>query len=139
MTIEDARKHNRYFLVNSAELEGFEEHVKWLESLLYESCSIVENANGEKSINIDRQLVERVRGLKIEIYPNEHPPPHFHVKSKNINASFRIENCAQLKGQISPKDYEKVKYWHESSKKLLIEIWNSTRPTDCIVGPYTGT
>ena len=77
-----------------------------------------------------------MNGLKIEIYPNEHPPPHFHVKSPNINASFSIESCTKLRGNINPKDLSKVKYWYKHSKSLLIDIWNSTRPTNCVVGEY---
>jgi hypothetical protein len=40
-----------------------------------------------------KQLVSMQGGLRIEIYSNEHPPPHFHVKGGDINASFAIEDC----------------------------------------------
>lgn len=76
--------------------------------------------------------------LKIEIYPDEHPPPHFHVKSPNIDASFNIESCNLLKGEIEGRDKKKIEYWHKHAKPLLIEIWNSTRPTNCTVGAYQG-
>jgi hypothetical protein len=86
----------------------------------------------------NKGLVARVNGLKIVIYPDEHAPPHFHVKSPNINASFSIESCTKLKGKISPQDLNKVKYWYKYSKSLLINVWDSTRPTDCEVGEYKG-
>lgn len=42
-----------------------------------------------------KELVGRIRNLKIEIYSNDHNPPHFHVKSpdKSIDATFRLDNC----------------------------------------------
>jgi len=76
-------------------------------------------------------------GLKIDIYPKEHAPPHFHVLSPTIDASFRIDNCELLNGNISGSDHKKIRYWHKYAKQLLIEKWNSTRPTHCSVGFYT--
>lgn len=85
-----------------------------------------------------RKRVDNIGNLKIEIYPKEHAPCHFHVKNANINASFRIDNCELIKGKISNKNIAKVKYWYNKfdSKQKLIEIWNDTRPTNCHVGAY---
>jgi hypothetical protein len=38
-----------------------------------------------------KKLVDKINNLKIHIYPNDHNPPHFHVLTDNINASFRID------------------------------------------------
>lgn len=35
--------------------------------------------DGSFSLYAEKILVERVRGLKFEIFANEHPPPHFRV------------------------------------------------------------
>jgi hypothetical protein len=83
--------------------------------------------------------VAKVNGLKIEIYSNEHPPPHFHVKSPNVNASFDIENCLLLEGNVDTKDKKKIQFWHKQTKPILINVWNSTRPTHCTVGEYECT
>ena len=132
------KERGRFHLVSPGELDGFEEYAEWLEALLHNSCSIFIDDDGEEILLENKELVARVNGLKIEIYSNEHPPPHFHVKAPNINASFCIESCNKLKGEISSKDLSKVKYWFKHSKSLLIDIWNSTRPTDCVVGAYNG-
>ncbi len=84
-----------------------------------------------------RQRVELLQGkLKIDIYPNEHAPAHFHVKYNNLDASFRIDNCEKIAGVISEKDYKIIKYWHRhpAVKANLIKIWNETRPGNCTVG-----
>ena len=113
-----------------AELAG------WLEMLLHEPCSIWEKENGELVLLQIRQLVARLNGLKIEVYPNEHPPPHFHVTSPKVSASFTIDECKKLEGVISSGDLQKVRYWHQSAKSLLIDSWNSSRPTNCVVGQF---
>jgi hypothetical protein len=81
-----------------------------------------------------RQLVTRIDNLKLEIYPNEHPPPHFHVISNDFNVSINIENCEIIKGQLDSKTYKKVKYFFDSNKKDLIAMWNHLRPSNCPVG-----
>jgi hypothetical protein len=82
-----------------------------------------------------RKLVTKVDNLKIEIYPNEHPPPHFHVKSNDFNVSLSIMDCDIVKGQLDSKTLKKVKYFHGRNKDKLISIWNELRPSNCPVGP----
>lgn len=130
------KERGRFHLVSRDELDGIQEYSEWLEALLNTSCSIFIDDDGEEILLENKELVAQVNGLNIEIYSNEHPPPHFYVKSLDINASFCIQSCSKLKGNISSKDLSKVKYWHKRSKSLLIDIWNSTRPTDCVVGAY---
>lgn len=135
----EARKFGRFRYADPNDLESLDEYAEWLEALLHEPCSIWEKEDGTLILLEIRQLVAKVNGLKIEVYSNEHPPPHFHVKSPNVDASFTIEGCELLNGNVSSGDYKKVQYWHQSSKSYLIEIWNSTRPSGCVVGEYKGT
>lgn len=82
-----------------------------------------------------RQLVEKMGAIKIEIYPNEHTPPHFHIKSNGMNASFAIDDCRLLKNSgFSTKVIKSIQDWFEHSKPRLIEIWNQTRSDDSLVG-----
>jgi len=104
--------NTRWFhTVDPAELDSFDEWAKWLEALLHNPCSIWEE-DGELVLLECKQLVERLNGLRIEIYPNEHAPPHFHVKSPNVDASFTIDECKLLKGAISGGDVKKIRYFH---------------------------
>lgn len=138
MTKEELRKTPYFHQVNPEKLEGLDDYTAWLEAILHNPCSVFEG--NEKTFLIEiKQLVARVNGLKIEIYSNEHPPPHFHVKSPNVNASFDIENCNILEGKIDNNDFRKIKYWHKHSKNTLINTWNSTRPGNCTVGKYKNT
>lgn len=82
-----------------------------------------------------RALVESIEGLKIEIYFNEHPPPHFHVKSNGIDVAFSIKDFQMIQGNISGREYRVIKWWYEKSRSKLINYWNDNRPGDCKVGP----
>jgi len=82
-----------------------------------------------------RQLVARVKGLQIHIYPNEHAPPHFHVKSPDIDASFTIQDCTFMHGNIDIREQNLVRWWFERSRPQLVATWNATRSSDCPVGP----
>ncbi|MEI6852849.1 MAG: DUF4160 domain-containing protein [Bacteroidota bacterium] len=61
------------------------------------------------------------------MYSNDHTPPHFHVKSKDlkIDAKFSIEKCELICGDISAKNLKKIKAFYQSPKgKLILEkIW----------------
>lgn len=133
------KRIGRFHMADPEEFVNMTDWAEWLESILHNPCSVWEKEDGELVLLEIKQLVERVDGLKMEIYPNEHPPPHFHVKSPNINASFRIEDCVRINGDISGSDEKKVLYWHKHAKPMLISVWNETRPTNCVVGLYAGT
>jgi hypothetical protein len=81
-----------------------------------------------------RQLVERINGLRVEIFAREHAPPHFHVRGGDIDATFAIEDGRFLNGSIDGRSLRLVQWWYERGKPLLIETWNQTRPDNCPVG-----
>ena len=114
-----------------ANCETLKDTVEALEALLSGGFSVWEDGT---LYNV-RQLVERVNGLKIEIYPREHPPPHFHVLGGDIDASFSITDCSLIKGKIGRRDKELIQWWHNRCRTILINTWNETRPSDCPVGP----
>jgi len=88
------------------------------------------------SIFFIKKRVDKICNLKIEIYPNEHGEPHFHVISNEFKAEFSIEDCNLKKGYLKPNEVRLIKYWFQKSKSKLIEVWDETRPTNCQVGKY---
>ena len=86
-----------------------------------------------------RHLVEKIGRIKIEIYSNEHPPPHFHISMHNAKASLRLDNCDIIENTgFKASQIKTVQTWFLKSKERLIEVWNETRPSDCVVGIYEG-
>lgn len=93
-----------------------------------------EPKNGTEDDNL-QLLVDRFRGLKVEVFAREHPPPHFRVTCAGDSANYRITDCAQLNGGL--RQYHRViREWHAANKEKLIAAWNAHRPSDCPVGEY---
>ena len=119
-----------------------------IESKLQESKSlselafILENLIAYHSLTPDdrlysiRALVDSVAGMKIEIFSNEHSPPHFHINAKDFNAVFSLNDCSLIKGTIGKREHKMILWWYKRSRNKLIDFWNNTRPTDCKVGSY---
>ena len=135
---EILRGSSKFYLVDTETLESEDDWAEYLDSILHGDCHILER-DGELILIEQRRLVAVVRGIKIEIYPREHTPPHFHVKSANVDASFRIDNCLKMNGVISRKEELAIKFWWQQARPKLIDVWDETRPSDCIVGKYEET
>jgi len=87
--------------------------------------------NEEFGVYFIKELVGRTRNMKIEIYGNDHNPPHFHVKSNDlsIDATFRLDDCELLKGEIGRKDKKRIEafFADQKSQLLMRELWNKSK------------
>ena len=85
-------------------------------------------------------LVKEIKGVRIEVYPKEHMPPHFHASCNGRHATYRIDNCELMNGSLGSKEDRIVKYYYfkQGGKKVLEKAWANTRPGDRLVGKYTG-
>jgi hypothetical protein len=94
--------------------------------------------DGNHRYYITDAVVDRVRGLKIEIYANEHPPPHFHVIQNDGKASYALDDGRLLEASGSTRHFTKnIEAYYINNRAKLIEFWNSTRPDGCTVGPVS--
>lgn len=95
----------------------------------------IQNGNGLRLLT--EETVTRINGLKVQVFSNEHPPPHFRVQFQNSTANYRISDCNRMNGSGEVLKYEKnIFLWWQENKKSLIESWNNQRPSDCPVGKY---
>ena len=53
------------------------------------------NEAGERD-HLMEFLVFADKSVKVEIFSNEHPPPHFRGKYRNRTGSYRIDDCVRL-------------------------------------------
>lgn len=120
-----------------AEFSAVEQFERHLETLLGNGVYIFHDGNRKFPI-FGKALVARVKGLRIEIFPREHAPPHFHVRGGAINASFSIEDGSLLQGTVDGRTQNLIEYWFLKTRPRLIEVWNATRPSDGHVGPISG-
>ena len=77
-----------------------------------------------------KERIATINDLQV-INSNDHNPPHFHVKSKDlkINAKFAIDTFKLLSGEISSKNLKKIKafYLSPKGKIILTTIWNKRK------------
>lgn len=77
-----------------------------------------------------RARVADVGGLKIEVYPNDHAPPHFHVVGPGFNAKFDISTCAYLGGHIDHRRRAILNWFFKhGGRDMALRRWNETRPS----------
>lgn len=103
----------------------------------FASGRIIEFTEQGEYVEFKKVQVDRLGGLKIEIFSNEHPPPHFRVKFQGSAANYRISDCGRINGSGEVVRFENnILKWWKSNKQKLIDTWNERRPTDCPVGVY---
>lgn len=111
-----------------------DEDIRALEALLaasFQAGPIVDDA-GRRMLG--EQLVANIGGLRVDIFSNEHPPPHFKVSYAGESNNFTIDDCRPLNGNALSKFFRNIKKWHGENKATIEKRWNDTRPTGCTVG-----
>jgi hypothetical protein len=72
-------------------------------------------------------VVARVDGVKINLYLDDHPPPHFHAEFGEFRAQILIDGLAILNGYIPSVQYRKVVAWARPRRELLLAAWMRCR------------
>ena len=62
-------------------------------------------------------------GIKIEMYFDEHPPPHFHARCAEYIAQIGIKEVNVIKGYLPAGKLKQVREWAEQRQTLLAERW----------------
>jgi len=75
-------------------------------------------------------LVARIKNIHFEIRPNDHNPPHFHVKINGgeYNASYSIDMLENLAGRLPNHLEREVLKWAKENQTLLMQTWDRMRP-----------
>ena len=92
--------------------------------------------NGLELRKLEEAVIDQIGGLRISIYANEPPPPHFQVSYNGETNDFAIKDCTPIHGNNLKEYFRNIRKWHKKNKLKLIEFWNRFRPTDCPVGEY---
>lgn len=88
----------------------------------------------EKSQSDDafQALLEKMlrvgNGVKIQIRPRDHNPPHFHVEAGSKSASFDIQSGKLKQGSLGHAANRIVQQYYQQNQSKLMNIWNNTRP-----------
>ena len=86
--------------------------------------------------NLFEHIVKTNNAFKVEIFSDEHPPPHFRVLYAGESNCFRIDDCSPMYEKGLKRYWKNIREWHNSNKQTLIDTWNRTRPSGCDVGAF---
>ena len=64
-----------------------------------------------------------VDGVKIMLYANEHPPPHFHAKFAEFHAVIDISKLAIVRGSLPPSKSNAVIRWAAGRQETLLNAF----------------
>ena len=70
-------------------------------------------------------VVAIVDGVRIEFYPDEHPPPHFHARYAEFIAQVEIRTCRILRGSLPPAKRNRVLTWAATHHTALMNAWTA--------------
>ncbi|MBF0561742.1 MAG: DUF4160 domain-containing protein [Alphaproteobacteria bacterium] len=64
-----------------------------------------------------------IDGIKIEMFFNDHVPPHFHATLADHEALISIRTLAVLRGSLPPAAERKVQEWAATHQETLALNW----------------
>jgi hypothetical protein len=70
-------------------------------------------------------VVAMVDGVRIEFYPDEHPPPHFHARIAEHVAQVEIRTGRVLRGSLPPAKLGRVLSWAADHRIGLMNAWTA--------------
>jgi hypothetical protein len=71
--------------------------------------------------------ISRFFGIVIQMFYDDHTPPHFHVRYAGQRALIGIETLSVLKGGLSPRTLGLVMEWAALHRDDLLEDWGLAR------------
>ena len=70
-------------------------------------------------------VVAMIDEVKIEFYPDEHPPPHFHARYAEFVAQIEIRTSKILHGSLPPAKLNRVLTWAAGHRSELMNAWSA--------------
>lgn len=65
--------------------------------------------------------------VKIYMYADEHPPPHFHAVTAEFVAQIAIEPPRVIRGRLPPAVTRRVIEWTGTHQTKLVQAWDSVQ------------
>jgi Domain of unknown function (DUF4160) len=72
-------------------------------------------------------IVAIIAGVRIEFYPSDHAPPHFHARINEYKATIDIQSCKLTKGQLPKNKVSDILLWTTTNQTALQQAWDDMR------------
>jgi hypothetical protein len=77
-------------------------------------------------------------GIVVQMFYNDHEPPHFHVRYGRAKALVRIDDATILVGELPPTATKIIRQWALARQAELQDNWQRARaqqPLEKVAGP----
>jgi hypothetical protein len=64
-----------------------------------------------------------VGGLKVQVFADDHHPPHFHITGPEIQVLVRIDDLSILHGDRHRRQVREVLAWADGNRDILWTAW----------------
>jgi hypothetical protein len=68
-------------------------------------------------------VIKVIGRLKIQMYADDHYPPHFHVVTRDFEVLVEIRNLTILKGERHRRDIAAALDWASANLAILEKAW----------------
>lgn len=65
-----------------------------------------------------------INGVKIQLFFDDHAPPHFHTSFAEYKAIIKIDTAEILEGDLPKNKKKEILAWASENREILMEIWN---------------
>jgi PHD/YefM family antitoxin component YafN of YafNO toxin-antitoxin module len=62
--------------------------------------------------------------VKIQVFSNDHNPPHFHVVSAEFEALVSMDTLEVIRGRVSRRVLETARQWARENMEVLRDEWH---------------
>lgn len=68
--------------------------------------------------------IANLRNCKIQVFADDHVPPHFHVYGPDTNCQIEIATLTVIRGTFDRSDLEDARVWAKDNMGLLLHKWS---------------
>lgn len=69
--------------------------------------------------------IARIGNIKVQVFADDHNPPHFHVVTPDGEALVSIAGLRILRGDLRRKDFDAVIEWANQNLDTIEDAWHS--------------
>ncbi|HEB79803.1 MAG TPA: DUF4160 domain-containing protein [Rhodospirillales bacterium] len=69
----------------------------------------------------------KIDNFKIQMFPKDHTPPHYHVYGPGFKVSLAIEDNRVLSGKASARVIRKAAEWADAIRGTLENLWKEMK------------
>lgn len=74
--------------------------------------------------------VHRFAGCKIQIYADDHFPPHFHLVGRGWRCSVDMDMLTIMAGSAPRREFDEAIAWARANRNLLAAKWSEFNERD---------